>query len=145
MMSELELLLTDVSPVLLSCRFLQDGSFDVHYEGASLAERDVVVELDDGASTRIAIGSFMHEGESYRASAFTVEADGTLSPWDRDDAGVTSPVVPAGADEVVLRAAIIALGYDDSLPPDQQAVYEPKDGYAQVRIRVRKKGSKPFI
>lgn len=140
-----DILLTDKSLVPLLCRFQEDGAFDVHYDGKSLADYDVVVELENVAATGIAVGDFTYAGKTHRASAYTVEVDGTLSAWDRDVEGVRSPALSASMGELVLHAAIVAVRYDDSLPPDQQAVYVPTSGYAQVRIRVRKKGSMPFV
>ena len=140
-----EIVVTDQSPVLLSCGFLEGGTLDVRHEVVSLAAQDLAVELDQVASTQIAVTDFVYAGESYRTSVFSVAADGTLSAWARNGSSMYSPVLPAGDEETVLHAAVVVASYDESLTPDEQAVYKPTSGYAQVRIRVRKKGSKPFI
>jgi hypothetical protein len=140
-----ELVLIDVTPVLLSCSVPSPEALDIHYEGTALRDSDLAIELDQQPAAAVAVTDFADSGETYRVSGFTVEQDGLLTPWPREGAEVRSPSWPLEPNELIVDALVDAVSYDDSLPPDEQAQYVPKTMQARIRIRVRKKGSKPYL
>lgn len=140
-----QLLLIDMAPVLLSGRITDPPVLDVHHEGHTVTDGELIVELEERQATEVAIGNFLQDDEQYRVNAFTIESDGTLTAWSREDTGVRSPALPLGATELLVDTLVEAVSYDDSLSPEQQQAYMATIYKARIRIRVRKRGSKPTI
>jgi hypothetical protein len=140
-MAQLEI--KDQTSILLNFR-ITDGRLEVLYEGQPLPDDGVRVLLDDGVSTVIRIADFIQDNICYRAQASTVQRDGMLLPWTREDSGVRSLDLTASDAEQRLRVRAQAVGYDDvTATARMSADYDLSIYEDDIEVWIPKKGSKP--
>ena len=122
--------------IRLDCEKSGDTVQLVH-QGTTINDPAIIVFRSD-ESTTIEIRDFEDQNGHCRINAFTVERDGTLTPWERAATGAVSPairtvIVPGSEREALLVPVPYApLG---ALTADLVDAFEPED-YVPSRVRI---------
>lgn len=139
-----ELVLKNQNPILLTCR-IANGTLELSHEGVPLPDGSMTVALDDGGRTQIWIADFAQDGVRFRAYASTIQDEGFLAPWRREDSGVRSPEIMAPDLEQRMRVQVQAMGYDvvEAVSARERKDYTFPSYTDPIDVWIPKKGSKP--
>jgi hypothetical protein len=134
----------DINPVFLNCHISGDTLALAHQ--SALLSGGLKILFDTLSTTTLALTDFEHNGERVRVHAFTISDDGALEPWQRTAESVTSPPIAAGDAATVLYFTALAVTYEPTGEPTQDALdtFEPTTWQTKVRVDVPPKGSKPL-
>lgn len=138
--------LTDTNPILLTARISSGDELVLAYEGSPIADDELAVELERLSSAHVAIADFEQDGVPYRMNVSTVEPTGMLTPWSHDGRSAVSETYTPGEAEIVVDADASAVSYaGDAMPARLAAVFVSAARQRRIRIRVRRRGSKPLL
>lgn len=139
------IILTDVNPLLLSCKLDDNHLLHVYYENQELTDGEILVELDALTSTQVAVADFAHNGMLYRVNVASIHEDGLLTAWQRDTTSALSTSLAPGESEHIEDAVITAVsyGYVEATSASVSLAAPRQATQCQIRVRVPRSGSRP--
>jgi hypothetical protein len=123
---------SDAGPMRLAIQ-VSGGTVQPLQDGAPHSDTPLTVLLQ----ANIEIVDFVHDGKHWRVNAFTIERDGALAPWPRNDADNGCRwVTPAGGRQTVEVVVVpVAYAWVGQLTDDGIDAFTDHD-YAPCRVIV---------